>query len=77
MKKYIDYLFWKRTWFRVLFLVIPVAAILLIMLLQSAGLDQQLAKNITCVVYFFLFAFGVSDNENMDCPPNPFKRQTA
>lgn len=74
MKKYIDYLFWKRTWFRVLFLFLPIIPFGLIIFLRCNGVDEKTAKNIASLMMIMLWAAGIYDNENVDCPPNPFKK---
>lgn len=73
IKKYIDYLFWKRTWFRALFIAIPTVAIMLGLCINHFfGLMLNINKTITAI-YLLLFFIAMYDNDHIDKPENPFK----
>jgi hypothetical protein len=81
MKKYIDYLFWKRTWFRMFFVMIPTWLVPVVYLLyklnwlpsdsKTGGDDTRL---LISILYLCGFGLGILDNENVDSPSNPFKK---
>lgn len=74
IKKYIDYLFWKRTWFRLLFIILPTLAIALVLCVNHFfGLTFNINKTIMAV-YFILFIVAMYDNDDIDRPKNPFKK---
>lgn len=64
MKRWIDYLFWKRTWFRMIFILFPVLAFFVTILLYWLfNVDFKSTLIITYVIFFIL---GIIDNDNMD-----------
>lgn len=75
IKKYIDYLFWKRTWFRALFILIPTAAIVMALVINHATNEKffDIKKSIM-TIYLILFSVAMIDNDNIDTPENPFKK---
>jgi hypothetical protein len=74
MKKYIDYLFWKRTWFRVLFILLPTLAIALVLCVNHFFGKIFDTNKTMMVIYFILFILAMVDNKNVDTPENPFKK---
>lgn len=75
VKKYIDYLFWKRTWFRLLFIMIPTLAIVLGLCINHFfGMMFNINKTIM-TVYLLLFIVAMYDNSNIDTPENPFNKK--
>lgn len=75
IKKYIDYLFWKRTWFRALFILIPTLSIIISLLINHLANEKlfDIRKSIM-TIYFVLFIAAMIDNNNIDSPENPFKK---
>ncbi len=83
MKKYIDYLFWKRTWFRMFFVMIPTwmvpvvyALYKLHLLPKDADTGGDDTRLFISIMYLCGFALGIFDNDEVDSPPNPFKKKT-
>jgi len=74
MKKYIDYLFWKRTWFRVLFILLPTTAIVLGLCINHFFEPIFNINKIMMTVYLILFFLAMYDNNDVDTPENPFKK---
>ena len=74
MKKYIDYLFWKRTWFRVIFVMLPIIPFSLIVLLVFNGIDRETADGLAIALAVALLVLAILDNDDVDCPLNPFKK---
>lgn len=71
IKSMIDYLFWKRTWFRLFFIMLPIAPILLTIgvcyLVYLVGGDPQpFLKPTLTISFLVLFLLGIEDNHNMD-----------
>ncbi len=74
VKKYIDYLFWKRTWFRLLFIMLPTLAIVLGLCINHFfGFMFNINKTIM-TIYLILFLVAMYDNNNIDTPENPFNK---
>lgn len=82
MKKYIDYLFWKRTWFRMLFVLFPSWLLICVLVAYYILPDhgsmllpyEWTIKNIICAVYITTVVCAMIDNEDIDNPPNPFRK---
>lgn len=75
IKKYIDYLFWKRTWFRALFILIPTLSIIIALSINHLVNEKLFdIKKTIMVMYFVLFIAAMYDNDNVDSPENPFKK---
>lgn len=76
IKKYIDYLFWKRTWFRVFFIMLPTSSIISALVINHVAEEKNfdIQKSIM-IIYFLLFFTARVDNDNIDTPENPFKKQ--
>lgn len=68
MKKYIDFLFWKRNWFRYSFVYFPVWMVPVLIL---KGDDSDLLM-VFLNLYFFIMALSLYDNKNVGGPDNPF-----
>jgi len=67
MKNKIDYLFWKRTWFRLIFILIPILPVGLGLLISSIiNADGETTRTIVMVSYAGIFLLGILDNNNMD-----------
>lgn len=76
--KYLNYFFFKRTWFRALVILLPTWMIPLtyILFIYFPGFlhdHEFLYKNLLCCVYFITIFLALHYNDNIDCPPNPFK----
>lgn len=72
MKKWIDYLFWKRTWFR-MFLIFPLW-LLPIGYYMSKNCDMSpdsSGRSLLCLIYIIPVVLALIDNENVDNPPRP------
>jgi len=72
IKYLIDYLFWKRTWFRLWFIILPIVPLGLtffigffIYLLGGNPYEEGM-KNVFIALYGGLFVLGMYDNNNMD-----------
>lgn len=75
IKKYIDYLFWKRTWFRIPFIVLPTLAIIITILINDYMKEKVFNVNkIASFIYLVLFSLAMYDNKDVDKPKNPFKK---
>lgn len=74
MKKYIDYLFWKRTWFRLLFIMLPTLAIVLGLCINHFFGDMININKTVMTIYLVLFIAAMYDNKNIDRPKNPFNK---
>ena len=74
MKKYIDYLFWKRTWFRVFFILIPtwIVPVAYFIGIGAEGSDLRKAYGFFVIL---LWIACIVDNKEVDCPQNPFINQ--
>lgn len=73
LKRYIDYLFWKRTWFRIFFVLIP-SWIVPFAYFLGFGEPNSDIRNIYCLAIVLMWMIALSDNDNIDNPPNPFKK---
>lgn len=78
IKSLIDYLFWKRTWFRMLFIIIPILPITFTFIIcYSAYLlgsdPQPFLKPSLIWSLLTLYALGLHDNDNMDGCDEPLK----
>lgn len=74
MKKYIDYLFWKRTWFRILFIILPTLAIIFGVCVNYYFGDMFNINKTVMALYLFMFIIAMYDNKGVDRPKNPFKK---
>ncbi len=72
MKKYIDYLFWKRTWFRVGFIMLP-TWMMVPMVCGWFGEHDSALRSFWMLVYVVTWIVAISDNDEVDSPPNPFR----
>ena len=73
MKKYIDYLFWKRTWFRVSFILLPTWIIIPIVF-DVFGEPDSALRNMWVLIVLASWVAAMIDNEDVDQIHNPFKR---
>jgi hypothetical protein len=71
MKKYIDYLFWKRTWFRGIFILLGIPSFIIIYLMVKYDFNNETARGVGIAVYLLLFILGLLDSNNIDSPPAP------
>ena len=71
MKKYIDYLFWKRTWFRLFFILIPGWIVSFALILGIGEPDSNKRYTyIICTIIIWILA--MIDTGNMDKVESPF-----
>lgn len=73
IKAYIDYLFWKRTWFRGLFIILPSWMIIPI-LTGNFGEPDSNIRWLWIMIYVFTLVIAAIDNKNVDNPPFPWNR---
>jgi len=68
IKQKIDYLFWKRTWFRLIFLMTPILAIIIGLGCEAIFdiEDFENVRTIMMISYGALFLLGMLDNDNID-----------
>lgn len=68
MKEKIDFLFWKRTWFRLFFVIFPIAPVLFsAFFVFTLGItDIDVVKSLFGGAFVVLFLGGMADNNNMD-----------
>jgi hypothetical protein len=79
LKAYIYYFFWKRTWFRIFFVLIPTWIIPFVIVLHYYGLFphdflelDNFLKHLISLLYFSIILSAMLDNDNIDNPNNPF-----
>jgi len=67
LKNKIDYLFWKRTWFRIFFIAIPIVpAIITFALIYFLDITGESGKSTFIIVYISSILLGILDNNNID-----------
>ncbi len=72
MKKYIDYFFWKRTWFRIGFILFPTWAFIFLIFAPYSWVNWHYTKDIICFVYLISIVAAIMDNKCVNGPDNPF-----
>lgn len=73
IKEWIDYLFWKRKWFR-MFLLFPVW-LLPIGYFMSKHIDMQpdsKCRMLLMFLYIIPLSLALLDNDNVDSPKKPY-----
>jgi len=74
IKAWIDYLFWKRTWFRFVFILIPIVPYLISYLFCWIIIgDMELVGKVLICVFLIFLGLGLLDNNNMDGCDKPLK----
>jgi hypothetical protein len=73
LKQYIDWLFWKRLWFRIWIILVPLWMIPVFMA-DLAGAPYSSTRDLLCHIYCISLLFAVYDHKNVGNPPNPFKK---
>ena len=73
IKPWIDYLFWKRTWFRLAFIMFPIFPAGVSFLFCWATNSLEYFRETFGLTFLFLFVIGMEDNDNMDGCDKPLK----